>query len=144
MHAYLHLSTIDPLTTTFYLLADTRGSYLPGDSTVSAGPNDMNLQVDSTSPDFSFPHSSTEADLMGLEVDEGVGTETAHLVGIRDGLGLGVENAVMVSSSTPENEVVVGSEITSDNLSCSDNTISTSNQNEKASSSAASADSTSN
>lgn len=141
---------MDPLMTISYLLADTRGSYLPGDSTVSAGPvgenfsNDMNLQVDSTSPDFSFPHSSTEADLMGLEVDEGVGTETAHLVGIRDGLGLGAEDAVMVSSSTPENEVVVGSEITSDNLSCSDNTISTSNQNEKASSSAASADSTSN
>ncbi|ODM93227.1 Ubiquitin carboxyl-terminal hydrolase 11 [Orchesella cincta] len=105
------LNSFNSMTSTSYTGGDTRGSYLPDDP-IPAGPvrmdgdfiNEVNLQVDSTSPSFTFPHVATEADLLAIDVDEGVGNETSQMTDIRetdaDELSFSEHDSLVVTSTS--------------------------------------------
>lgn len=110
--------------------------------------NDTNIQVDSTSSNFSYPHTSTEPDLIRLEEGDSNENENNRMAEIRDGLGLSETDISMVTSSTSEEEhehVVKADDLDFNNMDTGENDISTTTQHSQFSvSSGGDADSTSN
>lgn len=78
----------------------------------------MNLQVNSSS--FGFPQTSTESDLLALEVDDGVDNDGNRLLEIRDGLGIVDNDLATVTSSTSVRDTNPASDFGFDSLARED------------------------